>query len=146
MKKMNWIMQGAEKGWYLSGEDDPHWEDEYDFDDWGYGEEYSVSIGDEIEGHHHDHFMAGVVVGIIRNSHDDPVCYKVWTRTEKYAGAESGFFDYISVDDVTLAESCGSSERALARIGYEKVEIPVDEDDDRIGYYINRDTGDVIAW
>lgn len=108
---------------------------ECNFDDYGRGEDHKVSIGDEIESSDKNgNIHAGVVVGIIRNLNNDPVCYKIWDD-----GRED--FDYVQVSDSIVCEPCGSSQWALERIGYTRYEFR-----GGIGYYKNERTGDVIYW
>ena len=123
----NWISQETE------------WRDEFDgingFDDYGRGEDHSVSIGDEIEASDKSGMVhAGVVVGIIRSLDGDPVCYKVWD-------VEHDDFDYVQAADVNVCEPCGSSQWALERIGYRRYEATESH-----GFYKNERTGDVIYW
>lgn len=106
------------------------------FDDYGHGEYHSISIGDEIESsdkNGHTHY--GVVVGIIRDINEVPVCYKIWDE-------EHCDFDYVQAMDSIVCEPCGSSQWALERIGYTKFCLV----DDDMGFYQNERTGDVIYW
>lgn len=125
--KNNWISQEVE------------WRDDYagisNFDDYGHGEHHSVSIGDEIEAFdRYGVIHSGVVVGIIRNLNGDPVCYKIWDD-------ERDDFDYVQESDSIVCEPCGSSQWALERIGYRRLNITSSH-----GYYENGQTGDVIYW
>lgn len=122
----NWVLQEDDRNGYLSA---------LDYDDYGYGELHSVSIGDEIEADAGDYPQYGIVIGIIRNRIGDPVCYKVW-RIEQ----GDGCFDYIEASKVTLCEPCGSSEWSLGRIGYKLI------DSEEGCRFINQSTGDVILW
>lgn len=115
-----------------------------DFDDYGHGVEHPISIGDEISAECRDDPQYGIVVGIIRNIHDEPVCYKV-VRIED-SGDTVGVFDYIQARDVTFYEPCGSSEWSLGRIGYTLVEN--EDNNEGIWQYkfYNETTKDVIFW
>lgn len=106
-----------------------------DFDDYGYGELHSVSIGDEIESDFGDVTQYGVVIGIIRTLTGEAACFKVWRQEEN-----GGQFDYIEASKVTMCEPCGSSEWSLNRIGYETAGT---ED---APYFYNPNTKDVIRW
>lgn len=106
-----------------------------DFDDYGYGELHSVSIGDEIESDLSDVTQYGIVVGIIRTMAGEAACFKVWRQDEN-----EGCFDYIEASKVTMCEPCGSSKWSLERIGYETAGT---ED---APYFYNPKTGDVIQW
>jgi hypothetical protein len=147
MKKVNWVMQGAEKGWQMEGEGAHHWDDEYDFNDGGNGPDRPISIGDRIEAVRYRYPHEGIVVGIIRDNLDEPVCYKLWTQETGFGGVDRSHFDYVSVDDVTVVKPCESSYEVLTHIGYERVDLSEGSEDlPEFGYYYNKATGDVIAW
>lgn len=114
------------------------WEEELlgnDFDDYGYGEDHDVSIGDEIESSDKSEMIhTGVVVGIIRDINGRPVCYKIWD-------GEQDRFDYVQASDSIVCEPCGSSQWALERIGYTRYDGAYGH-----GLYQNDQTGDVIVW
>lgn len=125
--KNNWILL-QEEVWKTAPYED-------DFDDYGYGEDHSVSIGDEIESSDKDGKVhAGVVVGIIRDLDRNAVCYKIWD-------SERDDFDYVQASDSVVCEPCGSSQWALKRIGYTRHDGP-----DGRWFYHNGQTGDVIYW
>lgn len=105
-----------------------------DYDDYGYGHDHPVSIGDEIESDYEEYVQYGIVIGIIRNFCGKAVCYKVWRQEDD----SDGELDYIEASKVTLCEPCGSSEWSLGRVGYHFVSC------DGGGYYYNEQTGDVI--
>lgn len=108
---------------------------EYDYDDYGSGDDHNISIGDEVESMDRSGTThAGVVVGIIRDITGRPVCYKVWDE-------EHEDFDYIQASDSIVCEPCGSSLWALKRIGYEVGGKVAGH-----GYYCNEKTKDVIYW
>lgn len=106
-----------------------------DYDDYGYGGDHPVSIGDEIESDCEGYAQYGIVVGIVRNFRGDAVCYKVWRQ--EHDGGDG--FDYIEASRVTMCEPCGSSEWSLGRIGYKFISC------DGGGYYYNEQTGDAIV-
>lgn len=124
--KNNWQLQRDTENEELTFED---------YDDYGYGYDHPVSIGDEIEAEREDGTQYGVVVGIIRDYQGGAVCYKVWRYNEDGGGQ----FDYVEASKVTLCEPCGSSEWSLGRIGYHYV-----PNDDGGGYYYNEQSGDTI--
>lgn len=125
--KNNWILQDAKIGLEYREED---------FDDYGYGEGHSISIGDELEApDRYGNVHTGVVIGIIRNLDGVPVCYKIWNT-------EHEDFDYIQAAGSIICDPCGSSQWALERIGYKK---EADRSGDH-GFYHNERTGDVILW
>lgn len=106
-----------------------------DYDDYGYGSQHPVSIGDEIEAGTEEDQKFGIVVGVIRDNRGRPVCYKVWCETDSGA-----FFDYVQASEVISCEPCGSSEWSLGRIGYTLV------DEDEECYFFNPQAKDVILW
>lgn len=124
--KNNWTFT---KG---SSDEYPPWND---FDDYGYGEDHNVSIGDEIESFDRSEMIhTGVVVGIIRDINGHPVCYKIWD-------GEQDCFDYVPSSGSIVCEPCGSSKWALERIGYTRHDEAYGH-----GLYRNDQTGDVIVW
>lgn len=121
----NWQLQHDPQNKYLILED---------YDDYGFGSDHPVSIGDEIEAEHQDDVQYGIVIGIIRDYQGNAVCYKVWRHERDGRGQ----FDYIEASKVTLCEPCGSSEWSLRRIGYQYIQ------DKQGGYYYNEQSKDVV--
>lgn len=120
-----------------------------DFDDYGYGVNHPVSIGDEIYVERDEEPQWGIVVGIIRNVYGDPVCYKV-VRTKNDRDTV-GVFDYIQAREVSFCEPCETAAWSLSRIGYEFIENEEESDDDEedsVWRYMFRNdtTKDVIFW
>lgn len=124
--KNNWQLQRDTENKELTFED---------YDDYGFGPDHPVSIGDEVEAERKDDVQFGVVVGIIRDYLGGAVCYKVWS-SDKEGG---GQFDYIEASKVTLCEPCGSSKWSLERIGYKYL-----PDDSGGWYFYNEQSGDAI--
>ena len=94
------------------------------------------SVGDEIESESTGQY--GVVLGVIRNRFNEPVCYKVWYSPVD--PDEAACFDYIPADKVTCVERCEEPGWSLQRCGYRLIETVDGE------YYYNDLTEDAVLW
>lgn len=98
-----------------------------------------ISIGDVVEAARPG-LLGGTVVGVICNSLNEPVCYKVYVED-----GVSSYYDYLSPRDIAFSEVWGKPlADILSPLGYDLIDT--NDDQLNVGYFKHRETGEVILW
>jgi len=109
---------------------------------------WNVEPGDEVEYAYIDEdgeCDSGIVLDIIRNRFGAPVCFKI-AYLDDTDGEAVWNYDYIPCYRVLFYEKYGDITRSLERIGYKYIEEGFDAEGEKISYWKNEETGDVILW